>query len=153
GALTLRGFAQEPASRQPVARGAALPYGDPPFRGVANRTLAGSKPDFPQPIKAPQGAPNVLLVLIDDAGFGNPSTFGGPCQTPTLTRLANQGLRYNRFHVTALCSPTRAALLSGRNHHAIGFGSIAEFAGGWPGYNATWPKSAASIVQILQGNG
>jgi arylsulfatase len=95
----------------------------------------------------------VLLVLIDDAGFGNPSTFGGPCQTPTLTKLAARGLRYNRFHVTALCSPTRAALLSGRNHHAVGFGSVAEFAGGWPGYNATWPRSAASIAQLLQGNG
>jgi arylsulfatase A-like enzyme len=104
-------------------------------------------------VKAPAGAPNVLLVLVDDAGFGNPSTFGGPCQTPTLTRLANQGLCFNRFHVTALCSPTRAALLTGRNHHAVGFGSIAEFAGGWPGYNATWPKSAAGVAQILQGNG
>ncbi len=101
----------------------------------------------------PKDAPNVLLVLVDDAGFGNPSTFGGPCQTPALTRLAAQGLRYNRFHVTALCSPTRAALLSGRNHHAVGFGSIAELAGGWPGYDATWPKSAASIGKILQGNG
>ena len=95
----------------------------------------------------------MLLVLVDDAGFGNPSTFGGPCQTPTLSRLAAAGLRYNRFHVTALCSPSRAALLSGRNHHAVGFGSIAEFAGGWPGYNATWPKSAASIARILKGNG
>jgi sulfatase-like protein len=135
------------------ARGSRLPHADPPFQGVADRTLAGSKPDFPRPVTAPKGAPNVLLVLIDDAGFGNPSTFGGPCQTPTLTKLAARGLRYNRFHVTALCSPTRAALLSGRNHHAMGFGSIAEFAGGWPGYNATWPKSAASIAQILQGNG
>jgi arylsulfatase len=104
-------------------------------------------------VKPPRGAPNVLLVLIDDAGFGNPSTFGGPCQTPTLTKLASQGLRYNRFHVTALCSPTRAALLSGRNHHAVGFGSIAEFAGGWPGYNATWPQSATGIARILQDNG
>src|SRR5262245_38328424 len=96
----------------------AIPRADPPFQGVAQRTLGGSKPDFPRPVAAPRDAPNVLLVLVDDAGFGNPSTFGGPCQTPTLTRLADQGLRYNRFHVTALCSPTRAALLSGRNHHA-----------------------------------
>jgi arylsulfatase len=131
----------------------SLPRPDPLFGGVANRTLAGSKPDYPQPVAAPKNAPNILLVLVDDAGFGNPSTFGGPCQTPTLTRLAAQGLRYNRFHVTALCSPTRAALLSGRNHHAVGFGSIAEFAGGWPGYNATWPKSAAGIAPVLQGNG
>jgi arylsulfatase len=148
-----RANAQEPAPRETASQGYELPYADSPFRGVANRTLEGSKPDFPQPVKAPSGAPDVLLVLIDDAGFGNPSTFGGPCQTPTLNRLASQGLRYNRFHVTALCSPTRAALLTGRNHHAVGFGSIAEFAGGWPGYNATWPKSAAGVAQILQGNG
>jgi arylsulfatase len=130
-----------------------LPRPDLPFQGVTEKTLAGSKPDFPRPVQAPKGAPNVLLVLVDDAGFGNPSTFGGPCQTPTLTKLAERGLRYNRFHVTALCSPTRAALLTGRNHHAVGFGSIAEFAGGWPGYNSTWPRSAASVGRILQGNG
>jgi arylsulfatase A-like enzyme len=130
-----------------------LPMPDAPFQGVAKRTLDGSKPDFPRPAMPPRDAPNVLLILVDDAGFGNASTFGGPCQTPALTRLAQQGLRYNRFHVTALCSPTRAALLSGRNHHAVGFGSVAEFTGGWTGYNATWPKSAASIAKILQGNG
>ncbi len=140
-----------PAASAPVV--ADLPRADPPFAGTAKRTFEGSKPVFPRPVDAPKGAPNVLLVLVDDAGFGNPSTFGGPCQTPTLSRLASAGLRYNRFHVTALCSPSRAALLSGRNHHAVGFGSIAEFAGGWPGYNATWPKSAASIARILQGNG
>jgi arylsulfatase len=140
-------------TREALDESDGLPHPDPKFAGVANRTLAGSKPEFPQTVVAPKGAPNVLLVLVDDAGFGNPSTFGGPCQTPTLTKLAGQGLRYNRFHVTALCSPTRAALLSGRNHHAVGFGSIAEFAGGWPGYNSTWPKSAASVAQILQGNG
>ena len=149
--------ADSPASEKaPAASTPAvvdLPRADPPFAGAAKRTLEGSKPVFPRPVDAPKGAPNVLLVLVDDAGFGNPSTFGGPCQTPTLSRLASAGLRYNRFHVTALCSPTRAALLSGRNHHAVGFGSIAEFAGGWPGYNATWPKSAASIARILQGNG
>jgi arylsulfatase A-like enzyme len=130
-----------------------LPRPDPPYGGVADRTLHGSRPEFPEPTRAPVDAPNVLLVLVDDAGFGNASTFGGPCQTPTLTRLSEQGLRYNRFHVTALCSPTRAALLSGRNHHAVGFGSIAEFTGGWPGYNANWPKSAAGVAKILQGHG
>jgi arylsulfatase len=92
-------------------------------------------------------------VLIDDAGFGNPSTFGGPVATPTFDKLAAEGLRYNRFHVTALCSPTRAALLSGRNHHSVGFGSIAEIPGGWPGYSTNWPTSAASIARILQLNG
>ncbi len=147
--------AQGPGEPRPgaVADRGDLPIPDPTFHGVADRTLAGSKPDFPRPVEAPRGAPNVLLVLVDDAGFGNPSTFGGPCQTPALSRLAAEGLRYNRFHVTALCSPTRAALLSGRNHHAVGFGNIAEFAGGWPGYNATWPKSAASVARLLQGNG
>jgi arylsulfatase len=98
----------------------ALSRPDAPFQGVANRTLTGSKPDFPPPVAAPEGAPNVRLILVDDAGFGNPSTIVGPCRTPTLTRLAEEGLRYNRFHVTALCWPTRAALLSGRNHHAVG---------------------------------
>jgi arylsulfatase A-like enzyme len=144
---------QPAGAARPAEGGGSIPRPDQPFQGVAGRTLAGSKPDYPKPVKAPNDAPNVLLVLVDDAGFGNPSTFGGPCQTPTLTRLAGQGLRYNRFHVTALCSPTRAALMSGRNHHAIGFGSIAEFSGGWPGYDSNWPKSAAGIAQILQGNG
>jgi len=130
-----------------------LPRPAQPFEGTAKRTLEGSKAAFTQPVKAPPDAPNILLVLIDDAGFGNPSTFGGPVATPTLDKLAAEGLRYNRFHVTALCSPTRAALLSGRNHHAVGFGSISELIGGWPGYSTSWPTSAASIAQILQANG
>ena len=130
-----------------------LPRPPQPFEGVTKRTLEGSVAAFTSPVKAPPNAPNILLVLIDDAGFGNPSTFGGPVATPTLDKLAAEGLRYNRFHVTALCSPTRAALLSGRNHHAVGFGSICELIGGWPGYSTNWPTSAASIAKILQGNG
>ncbi|MGH7983655.1 MAG: arylsulfatase [Candidatus Udaeobacter sp.] len=130
-----------------------LPRPAQPFEGIAKRTLEGSKAAFTRPVKAPPDAPNILLVLIDDAGFGNPSTFGGPVATPTLDKLAAEGLRYNRFHVTALCSPTRAALLSGRNHHAVGFGSVSELIGGWPGYSTNWPTSAASIAQILQLNG
>ena len=105
----------------------------------ARRLTAGLEPD--RASVPPAGAPNVLLVLIDDAGFGNPSTFGGPIQTPNYTRMAERGLRYNRFHVTALCSPTRAALLTGRNNHAVGFGSVGEFAGGFPGYSATLPAT------------
>ena len=101
----------------------------------------------------PEGAPNILLVLIDDAGFGNPSTFGGPIETPNLSRVAEQGLRYNRLHVTALCSPTRAALLTGRNNHAVGFGSIGEFAGGFPGYSANLPRDCAPLPRILRDNG
>jgi arylsulfatase len=130
-----------------------LPIPIPPFTGTANRTLAGSRPAWTSAVRAPEGAPNVLIVLVDDAGFGNPSTFGGPIATPTLDKLASEGLRYNAFHVTALCSPTRAALLSGRNQHSVGFGSVAELPGGWPGYNTDWPKSAASLARILQANG
>ena len=103
--------------------------------------------------EAPEGAPNVLLVLIDDAGFGSPSTFGGPIQTPSLTRMADGGLKYNRFHVTALCSPTRAALLTGRNHHTVGFGQIGEFSSGFPGYCAFLPKDCAPFPRILEENG
>ena len=132
-----------------------LPIRRPPFAGTMGKTLDGSEPDWnlighPVP---PTGAPNVLLVLIDDAGFGNPSTFGGPIQTPNLTRLADGGLRYNRFHVTALCSPTRASLLTGRNNHTVGFGSIGEFAGGFPGYSATLPRDCAPLPRILRDNG
>ena len=133
----------------------SLPIRRETFDGTVNRTLDGSQPDWnlighPTP---PEGAPNVLLVLIDDAGFGNPSTFGGPIQTPNYTRVAEGGLRYNRFHVTALCSPTRAALLTGRNNHAVGFGSIGEFAGGFPGYSATLPRDCAPLPRILRDNG
>ena len=103
-----------------------LPIRRPPFEGVVKRTLDGSEPDWNHvaPIPAPDGAPNVLLVLTDDAGFGNPSGFGGPCRTPTLDRLADGGLRYNRFHTTALCSPTRAALSRSRaTWHGVESGS------------------------------
>jgi arylsulfatase len=122
---------------------------------VANRTLHGSVPDWNLigHVKPPAGAPNVLLVLIDDAGFGNPATFGGPIATPNYTRIAQGGLKYNRFHVTALCSPTRAALLTGRNSHTVGVGSVGEFAGGFPGYSATLPHDCAPLPRILRDNG
>ncbi len=132
-----------------------LPIPDPPFKGIRNRTLKGSQPDWgiTGAVRPPEGAPNILLVLIDDAGFGNPSTFGGPINTPNLTRTAEEGLKYNRFHVTALCSPTRAAMLTGRNHHAVGFGSVGELPGPFPGYNAARPQNCAPFPQILQMNG
>ena len=109
-----------------------LPIRRPAFQGVAEKTLGGSQPDWGLigHVSPPDGAPNVLVVLIDDAGFGNPSTFGGPIATPNYDRIADQGVKYNRFHVTAMCSPTRAALLTGRNHHAVGMGGIPEFMGG-----------------------
>ena len=109
-----------------------------------------------QPIEQlcpPKGAPNVLIVLIDDAGFGSSSAFGGPCQTPTAERLAVGGLKYNRFHTTALCAPTRQALLTGRNHHSTGMGSITEMATGEPGYCSVLPKSMAPLALTLKLNG
>ncbi len=102
---------------------------------------------------APKGAPNILLVLIDDAGFGATSTFGGPVNTPILDKLAENGLRYNRFHTTALCSPTRASILTGHNHHSAATGVIMEMGTGFPGYTGIIPRSTATFAQILQNNG
>ena len=132
-----------------------LPIRRPEFRGTLARTLDGSEPDWTQidHVHPPAGAPNVLVVLIDDAGFGNPSTFGGPIETPNYSRMAERGLRYNRFHVTAMCSPTRASLLTGRNSHTVGFGSIGEFSSGFPGYTALLPRDCAPLPRILQENG
>jgi arylsulfatase len=132
-----------------------LPIPDRAFGGTAGRTLAQSVPDWtmiPGP-KAPEGAPNVLVVLIDDAGFGNSDTFGGPISTPAMTRVQKMGISYNTFHVTAVCSPTRACLLTGRNQHRVGFGSIAEYPGPFPGYTAVKPRSCAALPRILKENG
>jgi arylsulfatase A-like enzyme len=104
-------------------------------------------------LRPPAGAPNVLVVLLDDAGFGSSSTFGGPCRTPTFDRLAAGGLRYTRFHTTAICSPTRQALLTGRNHHAVGMGTVADMATAEPGYTSERPNSAATIAETLRLNG
>ncbi|GCE43677.1 Sulfatase precursor [Rhodococcus wratislaviensis] len=132
-----------------------LPIPDRTFGGTIGRTLDQSVEDWtivPGP-QAPDGAPNVLIVLIDDAGFGGPDTFGGAIHTPTLTRVQQKGLTYNSFHVTAVCSPTRAALLTGRNHHRVGFGSIAEYPGPFPGYTAARPRSCTALPRILRENG
>ncbi len=132
-----------------------LPIPDRTFGGTIGRTLRDSVPDWtmiPGP-KAPQGAPNVLLVIIDDAGFGGPSSFGGPINTPAFDRVQEMGLTYNHLHVTAVCSPTRAALLTGRNQHRVGFGSIAEYPGPFPGYTAAKPRSCTAFPRILKENG
>ena len=131
----------------------ALPIPDPAFKGQIGRTIEESKPDYPQPVRAPAGAPNVLLILLDDVGFGMCSTFGGPVPTPHLDKLAKNGLKYTRFHTTALCSPTRAALLTGRNHHSVGTGVIIEMGTGYPGYTGIIPQSTALIAEILRDNG
>jgi arylsulfatase len=130
-----------------------LPRPEAPFNGRIGRTIKDSTPDFPKPVEAPKGAPNVLLIMTDDVGFGASSPFGGPIPTPTLDRLASSGLRYNNFHTTALCSPTRAALITGRNHHSIATGVIMEFGTGYPGYHSLMPKSAGTIAEVLRQNG
>ncbi len=132
-----------------------LPVPDRQFGGVMGHTLADSVPDwsFIPGVQAPDEAPNVLVILIDDAGYGSIDSFGGPVTTPTFTRVQNMGLTYNRFHVTAVCSPTRAALLTGRNQHRVGFGSIAEYPGPFPGYSAAKPKSCTAFPRILRENG
>ena len=111
--------------------------------------------DFPpiEPMRPPPGAPNVIIALIDDVGFGASTAFGGPCETPTAERLADAGLKYNRFHTTALCSPTRQAILTGRNHHSVGMGAIAELATSAPGYNSIRPNTAAPLAEVLKLNG
>lgn len=132
-----------------------LPVPDRGFSGVGGRTIDESVGDWSivAPMKAPEGAPNVLVVLIDDAGFGGPDTFGGGIRTPNLTRVQQQGITYNRFHVTAVCSPTRAAMLTGRNHHRVGMGGIAEFPAPFPGYTGIRPQSCAALPRILKENG
>lgn len=112
-----------------------LPRPDFRFPGEIGRTYLDSDPaQFPKMVAAPEGAPNILLILIDDCGFGQYSTFGGGIPSPTMDKLAAEGLRYNRFHTTALCSPTRAALITGRNHHSASFAGITELATGYDGY-------------------
>jgi len=130
-----------------------LPRPDPAFGGKIGKTFTDSREDYPQPIHAPKGAPNIVLILIDDIGFGQPGTFGGPIPTPNLDKLASEGLRFNRFHTTAICSPTRAALLTGRNHHQVANGTITELSTGYPGYSSVWPQASASIAKVLTGNG
>src|SRR5262249_30217694 len=133
--------------------GEQLPAPPPKFEGVIKDTAPQSKPYWPARIVPPKGAPNVLLIMTDDAGFGVPSTFGGVIPTPALDRIAKSGLRYTNFHSTALCSPTRAALITGRNHHSVGFGVISEQATGFPGYDSIIPSDKATIGRMLKDNG
>jgi len=133
--------------------GQQLPPPDPKFGGVIQDDALQSKPWWAPRVVPPKGAPNVLLIITDDAGFGVPSTFGGVIPTPTMDRIAQEGLRYNRVFSTALCSPTRAALITGRNHHSAGFGVISEQSTGFPGYNSIIAKDKATIGRILLDNG
>ena len=133
--------------------GKQLPAPDPAFGGVIEQGALQSKAWWAPRIVPPKGAPNILLIITDDAGFGVPSTFGGVIPTPAMDRVANSGLRYNNIHSTALCSPTRAALITGRNHHSAGFGVISEQATGFPGYDSIIGKDKATIGRILLDHG
>jgi arylsulfatase A-like enzyme len=130
-----------------------LPLPELPFRGKVGKTYLESEADWPRVPAPPAGAPNVVIILLDDVGFGQVSTFGGPVPTPALDKLAARGLRYNRFHTTAICGPSRAALITGRNHHNCGVGFLAEWATGFPSYNNMIPRSTATLAAILKGNG
>src|SRR5438093_7394197 len=133
--------------------GKQLPPPDPKFGGVIKNDALQSKAWWAPRIVPPKKAPNILLIMTDDSGFGVPSTFGGVIPTPTMDRIAKAGLRYNNIHSTALCSPTRAALITGRNHHSAGFGVISEQSTGFPGYNSIIAKDKATIGRILLDNG
>ncbi len=146
-AIPVQGWARSTGGRE------RLPQSPPPFAGRIAPSYDTAKPGNRFQVRAPVGAPNVLLVLTDDVGFGAASTFGGLIPTPNLDRLASAGLRFNRFHVTAMCSPTRAALLTGRNHHAVGMGVVTEMAAEYPGYDTRFPASAATIAEVLKDNG
>ncbi len=132
-----------------------LPIADRPYAGLVTYDAKDPATSFPpiEPLRPPEGAPNVLIVLLDDVGFAASSAFGGPVNTPTAERLAANGLKYNRFHTTALCSPTRQALLTGRNHHAVGMGGITEIATSAPGYNSIRPNTCAPLAETLKLNG
>src|ERR1700741_1953548 len=133
--------------------GKQLPPEPPKFGGVIKEDATDSKPYWPPSVVPPKGAPNVLLIMTDDQGYGVSGTFGGVIPTPNMDRIAKAGLRYTRFHTTSLCSPTRAALITGRNHHSVGFGVISEMATGNPRYDNLITKDKARVVRILQDNG
>jgi hypothetical protein len=133
--------------------GKQIPPPPPKFGGVIKESAKDSTPWWPPRIVPPKGAPNVLLIMTDDQGYGVPGTFGGVIPTPTLDRIAAAGLRYTQFHSTALCSPTRAALITGRNHHSVGFGVIGELSTGYPGYDSVIGPESATIGEILKENG
>ena len=130
-----------------------LPNATPEFSGSISKTISQSTPRKLTAPQAPKGAPNVLLIMLDDVGFGSFGNFGGPVDTPGLNKIAKNGLRYNQFHTTALCSPTRAALLTGRNHHTVHMGGITEIANSFPGYDSAIPPESATIAQVLRMSG
>lgn len=161
-AISAPAFAQQaqpttPPPGSPAATitipGNQLPPPDPKFGGVIKDKASESTPWWPPRVVPPKGAPNVLVIMTDDQGFGAPSTFGGIIPTPSMDRIAKAGLRYTNFHSTSLCSPTRAALITGRNHHSVGYGVVGEIATGFPGYDSIIPIEKGTIGTILKANG
>jgi arylsulfatase A-like enzyme len=151
-AQQITGVPGSPEATTTIA-GKQLPPPDPAFGGVIKEKASDSKPWWPPRVVPPKGAPNVLLIMTDDQGFGAPSTFGGVIPTPAMDRIAAQGLRYTSFHSTSLCSPTRAAIITGRNHHSVGFGVVGEVSTGFPGYDSIIPIEKGTIGTILKANG
>ena len=144
------GSGTTPSRQAPAQTGAELPFPAIPTASIAKRRLQDSvEKARVEPDRLAKDAPNVLIILIDDCGFGTPSTFGGFAKTPNLSNLATAGISYNRFHTTSICSPTRASLLTGRNHQRVGSGTIAERAVDWDGYTGVIPKSSATIAEVL----
>ena len=138
-------------ARESAEPGAVLPFDPPPMGGSVGPTMQQSVHKWrEQPSHLPADAPNIVIVMLDDAGFGQPAAFGGDIATPALSRLADEGIAYNAFHTTAMCSPTRASLLTGRNHHRVGAGQIAEFANDWDGYTGIIPRSSATFPEVLR---
>jgi len=152
GTLVMAGLAAPALAKDTLDR-TVLPIAEPKLKPITELDARKATPPPPFEVKAPAGAPNVLIVLIDDMGFGMSSAFGGPIHMPTVERLANNGLRYNHFHTTALCSPTRTALLSGRNHHMNNMGAITEAATAFPGNTGQRPNNVAPLAEMLRLNG
>ena len=152
GAQQITGTPGSPSATETID-GKQLPPPPLKFGGVIKESAKDSKPYWPPPVVPPKGAPNVLLIMTDDQGYGVSGTFGGVIPTPAMDRIAKAGLRYTQFHSTALCSPTRAALITGRNHHSVGFGVIGEMSTGYPGYDSVIGPESATIGEILKENG
>jgi arylsulfatase len=151
-AQTVTGTLGSPSATTTI-KGNQLPAPQPKFGGVIKENATASQPWWPPTIVPPKGAPNILLIMTDDQGYGVSGTFGGVIPTPALDRIAKSGLRYTQFHSTSLCSPTRAALITGRNHHSGGFGVITELSTGFPGYDSIIGQDNATIGRVLKDNG
>src|SRR5579862_7379019 len=151
-AQQINGVAGSPSATMTLD-GKQIPPPPMPFGGVIKENAKDSTQWWPPRVVPPKGAPNILLIMTDDQGYGVSGTFGGVIPTPALDRIANAGLRYTEFHSTALCSPTRAALITGRNHHSVGYGVIGEMSTGYPGYDSVIGRESATVGEILKENG